>query len=320
MGRVVDVTIRVMGGRAHLVVVDPPAGAVAAAAGRLHDLDARWSRFREDSEIGRLNAAAGAAAPVSGTTALLLGLARLAWRRTGGRFDPTLTDALEASGYDAPLDEVRRRGAGARTPDTSSDPPAGTGPSVAARHDDWLSLDPARGVARLRHGARFDPGGIGKGLAADLVTAQLLGAGAAGACVGVGGDVRVAGRAPDADGWRVGLPASLGGAVALRDGAVAVSATAGRTWRQAGTLRRHLLDPCTGAPAAAPARTVATVAASAWWAEALATAAAVSSRDLAARLLGDAVGAAVADGGEPPRRYGALAAPPAPLAAAGGRR
>ena len=56
----------------------------------------------------------------------------------------------------------------------------------------------------LPPGVGFDPGGIGKGLAADLVVDLLLDGGAAGACVDLGGDGRMAGE-PPTGGWRVGI-------------------------------------------------------------------------------------------------------------------
>src|SRR6185503_17312209 len=78
------------------------------------------------------------------------------------------------------------------------------------------------GGVRLPHGCGFDPGGVGKGLAADKVVADLIGAGAAGACVNLGGDLRVAGRAPAGGDWTIGVEDPRSGAtitdLAVRDG------------------------------------------------------------------------------------------------------
>ena len=63
-----DLVFAVMGCTAHVVVVaDDPAPLLAQARERLADLEARWSRFRADSEISALNAAAGRPALVSPT-------------------------------------------------------------------------------------------------------------------------------------------------------------------------------------------------------------------------------------------------------------
>ena len=50
-----------MGCKAHVVVVGGPAGLVDRAAGRVAALESLWSRFREDSDVSRCNAAAGSA-------------------------------------------------------------------------------------------------------------------------------------------------------------------------------------------------------------------------------------------------------------------
>ncbi len=126
---------------------------------------------------------------------------------------------------------------------------------------------------RLPAGTGFDPGGIGKGLAADLVVAELLAEGAEGACVNLGGDVRVAGIGPDGDGWTVSVDhprrevplVRLG----LRDGAVATSTTLRRRWTLAGLERHHLIDPRSGLPSDTDLELATVVAAEAWIAEAL---------------------------------------------------
>ena len=51
----------------------------------------------------------------------------------------------------------------------------------------------------------FDPGGIGKGLAADIVVDELRAEGAAGVCINLGGDVRVEGAARRGDAWTIAV-------------------------------------------------------------------------------------------------------------------
>jgi FAD:protein FMN transferase len=129
-------------------------------------------------------------------------------------------------------------------------------------------------TVRLPEGTGFDPGGIGKGLAADLVVDEILDAGAEGVCVNLGGDVRVAGIAPDGGAWTVAVEhpwseeplAHLGVAA----GAVATSTTLRRRWVVDGTPRHHLIDPRSGLPSATDVNLATVVAAEAWVAEALA--------------------------------------------------
>ena len=93
--------------------------------------------------------------------------------------------------------------------------------------------------------------GIGLGRAADVVAEELLAAGATGACVNVGGDVRVAGLGPQSGTWTVAVEHPLDGGdiltVALDEGAVATS-TAVKCWSEAPDGAAHqLVDPVTGA-------------------------------------------------------------------------
>jgi thiamine biosynthesis lipoprotein len=125
-------------------------------------------------------------------------------------------------------------------------------------------------------GMGFDPGGIGKGLAADLVTADLLAAGASGVCVNIGGDVRVAGDSPNGLGWTLAIehpsssrPIAL---VGLWDGAVGTSSVLCRVWTVSGQLRHHLLDPATGQPSTSDLALATVIAGEAWIAEVLAKA------------------------------------------------
>jgi FAD:protein FMN transferase len=126
-------------------------------------------------------------------------------------------------------------------------------------------------------GVGFDPGGIGKGLAADLVSAELVTAGAAGVCINMGGDLRVRGIGPrGAHGWTIALehplqPTPLA-TVGITDGGVASSTTLRRRWLVGGQVRHHLIDPRTGKPSDSEIAFCSVVADAAWKAETLAKA------------------------------------------------
>jgi len=146
------------------------------------------------------------------------------------------------------------------------------GPSLLGRGD--IIID-GRTVS-LPRGVRFDPGGIGKGLAADIVTAELMAGGADGVCIGIGGDLCVDGIGPTGRGWtaaiahpRTDTPLCL---VGLTAGAVASSTTLKRRWVLNGTVRHHLIDPRTGRPSTSDIAFAAAIAAHGWQAEALAKA------------------------------------------------
>ena len=65
--------VEVMGTTAHVIAVDGPAGLVDDAVAQLQALESRWSRFRPDSEISRLNERPGTPVLVSPTTFELIG-------------------------------------------------------------------------------------------------------------------------------------------------------------------------------------------------------------------------------------------------------
>ncbi len=255
-----------MGTDAHLIVVGEGADHLAdVARARIEQLEARWSRFRPTSEITQVNAAAGSWVPVSGDTVLLVARGIEAWRLSAGFVDCTLLEQLEAAGYDRTFADL--------PPARAADDLPSTGVvSLLGPMDIEVSAD----AVRLPAGLGFDPGGIGKGLAADLVSDELVRAGADGVCVNLGGDLRVRGEAPDGRGWTVsidhpGHPAAIA-LVGLADGAVATSTTLRRRWVVDGVEQHHLIDPRTGAPSSTDLALVAVVAGSAWMAEVLAKA------------------------------------------------
>ena len=144
----------------------------------------------------------------------------------------------------------------------------------------WSELQPGPGgivvrnaAVALPRGAGLDSGGIGKGLAADLVAAAARRGGASGICVNLGGDVRVMGEAPGGAGWTVGLdyPGQQRtlAVVGLTDGALATSTTLLRHWRQDGRFMHHLIDPATREPSSRRVVFASVVAAEAWQAEVL---------------------------------------------------
>jgi thiamine biosynthesis lipoprotein len=267
--------VRVMGSDAVVVVVGGRGALADAAIARLHDLERRWSRFLPDSEVSRANAHSGARTRVSAETLALVERAELARLRTRGSFDPTLLHQVVDAGYDRDLSKLSPVSGGDDdtthgTSDAASSASPSSPPSARTVH-----VDRRASTIRVPEGRGFDPGGIGKGWAADLVVGELLGEGAAGACVSVGGDLRVAGPGPDGDPWRVQVedardPGAPLLTLSLSDGAVATSSRMRRRWTRAdGSTAHHLIDPRTGRPAATPVMSCTVVAAECWQAEAL---------------------------------------------------
>jgi thiamine biosynthesis lipoprotein len=251
-----------MGCAAH-VVVQGADGLLRQAKARIADLEARWSRFRPTSELSRMNAMAGQPTVVSPELWLLVERAVAAWTLTGGAFDPTVLGAVVAAGYDRDFTELEPGRPAGREADV---------PGCAG-----IELDPALRVVTLPAGVGIDPGGIGKGLAADIVVGELLAAGAAGALVSLGGDLRVGGEPPGGDCWTIAVVHPFTGrdllAIGLTDGAVATSSRLLRRWTVDDGERNHVIEPASGTSAGGPLVAATAVAGEGWWAEALATAA-----------------------------------------------
>jgi thiamine biosynthesis lipoprotein len=270
-----------MGTDVHVVVGgDDTAALLQWAQREIETLDRRWTRFRDDSELSLLNAAAGTPAIVPADTYAAVELAVAGWRVTDGAFDPTVLRALVAAGYDRSFELV---GAGTALTGTTALAPS---PGCAG-----VVLDRALGAVLLPPGVTLDLGGVGKGHTADRVACELVARGATGACVNVGGDLRVVGRAPGgAAAWNVSVDVVDDGhvdaVVALPPGAgLATSTTRRRRWQTADGEAHHVIDPTTGAPATSDIVSATVVAGDAAWAEIVATALLVRGSDAAADVL-----------------------------------
>ncbi len=216
--------------------------ALRAARRRLEQLELCWSRFIPTSDVSRLNTAQGRPVVVDRSTIELVVAMVQAWWATDGAFDPTLLGALVGLGYASDWDDPAR---------VSMLAPE----SLWRGTPDAIVVDTAACVVTLPVGTTLDGGGIGKGLAADLAVATALEAGADGALVSIGGDLRAGGHSPQPGGWTIGVAdprheAQEIGRVRLLDGGVATSGTLKRRWTSpAGLGVHHLLDPSTGCPA-----------------------------------------------------------------------
>ena len=253
---------RAMGCSVEVLIVGGSSDLLDLASTSIDHLERRWSRFLPESDISHLNHAAGSTVHIDLATVVLLQAMRDGWRATAGAFDPTLLAPLVGLGYSASWHD----------PATVTSLPHG----ATMRGDlDQLDIDAQHCTARSPLGMCLDPGGIGKGLAADIVVGRLMEAGALGASVSIGGDVAVRGAAPQPGGWLVGVsdPVSLDiemGQLRMLQGGVATSGTLRRCWHSGtGEAVHHLLDPATGQPARHARQIVAVtvVAGTAAWAE-----------------------------------------------------
>lgn len=240
----------------------------------LAEVEAACSRFRPDSEINRLLARPGRPVTLSATLNAVLAAALRVASATGGLVDPTVAAAVVAAGYDRDIAAVLDRAlAGGRSD-------AGIAPGGPVPGWDRLDHDPAAARLTVPPGVGIDLGATAKAFAADQAVARIAERVGGGVLVGLGGDLAVAGPAPDG-GWRIAVAddhrARAAGhqTVSITSGGLATSSTTTRRWPTAAGWRHHIIDPRTGRNPDSRWRTASVAAASCVDANAAATAAIV---------------------------------------------
>jgi thiamine biosynthesis lipoprotein len=294
--------LRVFGADARIAIgaaasddIAPPELAALSAEALLCHHHRILTRFEPDSELSRLNAAAGRTVPVSATVLAFIAAARWAFERSAGLVDATVIDALEDSGYTRSLDLPAAPGTLERAVAASP----GARPALPRGSSRWaaVALDAARGTVTRPPGVRFDSGGITKGHAADLAAAALDEY--ATFAVDCGGDMRIGGTAGLAR--RIDVLDPFTGRIAstfeLARGAIATSGIGRRLWDTGTGPAHHLIDPARGVPAWSGLVQATAVAPTALEAEVLAKSALLSGPDGAERWLGRWGGLVVDDNG-----------------------
>lgn len=230
-------------------------------------MDEACNRFRDDSEISRLNRAGGVVS-LSDTLVRSLAAAQRASELTGGLCDPTVLASLEALGYDRDYDSLG----------TIDDTPVQLhpAPGFGALHFD----ETQRSVVKTADW-RIDLGASAKALLVDLVAEDVAPTG--GVVVEVGGDVSAKGHSSDGP-WVIGIAETLSitgdePRIAIENGAIATSSNEVRTWRRGDHVIGHIIDPRTGRSAQSPYRAVSVIDADCVGANAFATAALLWGED-----------------------------------------
>jgi thiamine biosynthesis lipoprotein len=221
------------------------ASAVTACALRLEH---KFSRYRDDNIVARINAAAGQPVEVDEETARLLDFAELAWRLSDGKFDITSGALRRAWKFDG----------GTRTPDAAEI--RALLPLVG-----WSRVRWQRPVLTMLPGMEIDFGGIGKEYAVDQALAAAAVVTSDPVLVNFGGDLAVTGPRRDGRPWRVGIESiaaatdtaidtasatkpGTAGLIELSAGALATSGDTYRFVNSASGRLPHILDPRSGEP------------------------------------------------------------------------
>lgn len=200
-------------------------------------IECKFSRYRPDSAIGRINAAAGGDwVECDEETDALLGYADVLFCNSDGLFDVT-------SG-------ILRRVWNFKEPDrTDFSAIEAVLPLIG-----WDRVERRAGAVRLpQAGMEIDFGGFGKEYAADRAAAVLANAHVDHGYVNLGGDLRVLGPKADGQPWHIGIQHprdrhSVFAEIAVEQGALATSGDYERYFERDGRRYCHVLNPRTGFP------------------------------------------------------------------------
>lgn len=283
---------RALGGSMRVIVTRP--GSLRAAKAAVDEvvaaMDRAASRFREDSELSRLNASPERDFTVSPLLAQAIGVALRGAELSGGAVDPTIGLAVRLAGYDADFAHVPADGDEIHL--------------VAERVPGWraIRVDLHSRTVRLPRGVEIDLGATAKALVSDLAAAAASKViGGAGVLVSLGGDISVAGQAPP-DGWTIQTSDDSAApiddreeTISITSGGIATSSTTVRRWTRGGVVLHHIIDPATGLPADSCWRTASVVAASCVDANIASTAAIVMGRNALSWLLANRLPARLVD-------------------------
>ena len=210
--------------------------AARAAIEEVLRIEAKFSRYRADSVVSRINAqAGGAAVEIDPETSQLLAFADACWRQSGGLFDATSGVLRRAWRFTDPVH-------------VPSD--AELAPLVALIGWDRVELGVNR-VRLPRAGMEIDFGGFGKEYAVDRAAAAMRDAGAQSAMVNLAGDLAILGPQPGGSPWRMGVrhprrEEMLLATIPVSSGAIATSGDYERFVEVDGVRHCHVLDPRTG--------------------------------------------------------------------------
>lgn len=210
---------------------------VQQALAEIRRIEHKYSRFRADSVLSRINAAAGSAAlAVDAETAGLLQFAAQLHAQSGGLFD--ISSGVLRQAWDFKT---------ARLP--SAQTLAALRPRVGWPQVEWDGCT----IRLPQAGMELDFGGFGKEYALDRAATLLLEAGLTQGFINLGGDIRVLGPQADGSAWLFGIqhprrPAATIASIPLARGALTTSGDYERFFERDGRRYCHILDPFTGWP------------------------------------------------------------------------
>ena len=222
-----------------ITAYDGDPSAAAAAREELLRLERLFSRTQSESDISKINSAAGTSTPVqvsNDTTEILTAAVQYA-----PEFDITIAPVMDAWGFTGETHHVPSQ----QELDVLL-------PLVDAAA---IQIDREAGAVSLpQTGMAIDLGGIAKGWAADRLKEVLAGCGVTSALLDLGGNITVFGQKQDGSAWRVAVrdPEDTAAQLCILSLADCTLSTSGgyeRYFEEEGKVYHHIIDPSTGYPA-----------------------------------------------------------------------
>lgn len=221
-----------------VITLDGPSSTCEAAAlaaeAEVRRIEAKYSRFRDDSELSRINRQAGHKTDIDPETFQLLHYADVCWQQSQGLFD--ISAGILRQAWDFHSGKV----------------PSDKQLQPLLQRIGWQRVTLAEDHLQLPASMELDLGGIGKEYAADRAAQQCLNLGINSGVIDLGGDLHVLG--PKQQGpWQIGVrhprqPQQAFAQLPVYQGGMATSGDYERYFEQQGKRYCHLLNPHTGMP------------------------------------------------------------------------
>lgn len=223
----------------------------AAALDWIGRFEAKFSRFRPDSMVSRINAAAGREwVKTDSEMETLLDIAAEIHACTDGIIDPTMLPLLKVWNWKVAHVQL----------------PAPDDVKAALALTGWRKVQRRTGAVFLPEtGMGLDFGGFGKEFAVDRLAALARQAGITDAIVDLGRDIYAMGGNGAHPFWHIGIedgnqPGTCWGGLGVNGKAVSASGDYARYFYHDGVRYGHILDPRTGWPVSNGMRAVTVVA------------------------------------------------------------
>jgi thiamine biosynthesis lipoprotein len=227
---------------------DEAAAILETVAHEAWRIEHKFSRYRDDNIISRINSASGEAVEVDEETGRLLDFSDQLYQMSDGMFDVTSGILRRAWQFDQSDNIPDQQQIDALLPTIG-----------------WGKVSWSSPRIQLLPGMEIDLGGIGKEYAVDRCAQLVRDMSDISVLVNFGGDLAITRPRRDKQAWTIGRlssePGAPVGVIQLQQGALATSGDQHRYLEKDGVRYCHVLNPKTGWPVEDPPHTISVAAA-----------------------------------------------------------